>query len=147
MALASLIPASQVAASETEKQEARTASRALSRLGHDRVRVEAVADNAPPQTFVLPAAAVRMLTDILAHLAEGKLVTVIPSEAELTTQQAADMLNVSRPYLVKLLEHDLIPYHHVGTHRRVLCSDLLAYRARLAQTRRNALAELVAEGQ
>lgn len=141
--------AAQFAPSESDRQEARNASRALARLtGHHRVRVEAVAeDNGSSQTFILPTAAVRMLTDMLAHLAEGKAVAVIPNEAELTTQEAAEMLNVSRPYLVKLLEKNAIPYHKAGTHRRVLFCDLQAYRERAAKTRREALAALVADGQ
>lgn len=134
--------------SDEDRREARDASRALSRLsGHDRVHVEAVAENEPRQAFILPAPAVRLLTDILAHLAEGKVVTVVPNDATLTTQQAADMLNVSRPYLIGLLEAGDIPFRMTGTHRRILFGDLRAYRERSAELRRNALMELVAEGE
>ncbi len=148
MTLAAFASAGPAEPSEADMQEARNASRALARLaGHDRVRVEAVADNEPPQTFILPAPAVRMLTDMLAHLAEGRMVAVIPNDAELTTQQAADALNVSRPYLVKLLERGEIRFHKTGTHRRVRFGDLQTYLAKSAQARRAALDDLAAEGQ
>jgi excisionase family DNA binding protein len=131
-----------------DRAYAESASRALSLLaGQDRVRVEAVADNPPAQTFVLPATAVRLLTDMLAHLAQGRGVTVFPEEAELTTQEAADMLNVSRPHLVALLERGILPFHKVGTHRRVLPRDLVAHRERQAIESRATLDALAAEAQ
>jgi len=133
---------------DAERREAEHASRALARLsGQDRVRVEAVADNLPPQMFVLPAQAVRLLTDMLALLAQGRGVAVLPEDAELTTQQAADVLNVSRPYLVHLLEAGTIPFHKTGTHRRVRLADLLAYRTRRQAESRAALDELTAQAQ
>ncbi|MGH3489613.1 MAG: helix-turn-helix domain-containing protein [Actinopolymorphaceae bacterium] len=67
----------------------------------------------------MPRAAVRLLARILAHMAAGRGVSVIPVHAELTTQQAADMLNVSRPFLIGHLEAGEIDYTKVGSHRRV----------------------------
>lgn len=75
----------------------------------------------------LPPSAVKLVFAILSEMAEGNSLTLIPSHAHLTTQEAADMLNVSRPYFVKLLEEGKIPFEKVGTRRRVLASDVMAF--------------------
>ena len=95
----------------------------------------------------LPAAAVRVLAEALAAIAAGREVAVVPMDRMLTTQQAADVLEVSRPFLVGLLEKGELPFRRVGTHRRVRLADVLAYRDAIDQKRRETLAELAADAQ
>lgn len=95
----------------------------------------------------LPTSALRLLVDVLAELADGNAVKVVPIHAELTTQEAADLLNVSRPHLVKLLESGELPYHKTGKHRRVRFDQLMAYKARRDKDSEAAMAELVKQAQ
>jgi excisionase family DNA binding protein len=94
------------------------------------------------EALVLPRPALAMFAYVLAQLAEGRGVSVVPSEVELTTQQAADMLNVSRPYLIDLLERGEIPFRKVGRHRRVSMEALLDYKRRDDADRRRAADDL-----
>ena len=94
--------------------------------------------------ITIPRKALELLQFILSSMAQGKAVSLIPSDAEVTTQQAADMLNVSRPHVVKLLEQGTIPFKKVGSHRRVLLEDLLAYETAQKANREHQL-QLLAE--
>jgi excisionase family DNA binding protein len=94
--------------------------------------------------LVLPRAAVELFAQILAFMAAGHGVSVVPADAELTTQQAADLLNVSRPYLIGLLDAEAIEYRRVGKHRRIKAASLLEYRRRDDQRRRTAADDLAA---
>lgn len=128
---------------------AREASRMLAshvdRL--DALRFEIAENKKASQKLLLPASAVRLLLDLLTEMAAGNAVTLIPVHAQLTTQQAADFLNVSRPFLVNLLEQRKIPFIKVGTHRRILFEDLVRYKKAVDRERRKVLDQLVAESE
>jgi excisionase family DNA binding protein len=97
--------------------------------------------------IILPFSAVKLLIEILSQMAEGNAVTLIPIHAELTTQEAANLLNVSRPYLIKLLEKGEIPFHKVGTHRRIFFADLMTFKEKADKISQQALDELVKQAQ
>ena len=95
----------------------------------------------------LPRSLALLVVDLLAHIARGEMVTFVPYGAALTTQQAADVLNVSRPFLIKLLEEEEIPFHKVGSHRRISMMALMQYKNDRDKTRAQALNELQRLGQ
>jgi excisionase family DNA binding protein len=98
-------------------------------------------------TVQVPTAALRLFIDVLTALANGDGVVVVPEHAELSTQQAAGLLNVSRSFVVELLDGGKLPGRKVGTHRRVLLHDVLAYKRRDDEGRERVLAELAQSGQ
>lgn len=99
------------------------------------------------RSVTVPAEAYDLFLEVLSQMANGNAVTIVPVQAELTTQQAADLLNVSRPFLVKLLESGQLLFRKVGKHRRVLFADLAEYRKQDAERRRQVMDELAAEAQ
>lgn len=131
-----------------DAEMARVSGQQLARLaaGNRPLRLRVVSAE-QEQPIELPAAAVAMLTDILASMAAGRRLTLIPENAELTTVQAAEVLNVSRPFLIKLLDEGAIAYHKVGTHRRVRLEDVVAYKTRIDQESELILDQLVADAQ
>ncbi|MDR3500701.1 MAG: helix-turn-helix domain-containing protein [Parvibaculum sp.] len=130
--------------SEKDAQLATESSRILSSAlpeGDFRVRL----DNG--QVLTLPHAAARLLSHLLTEMSRGNAVTLIPIHAELTTQEAADFLNVSRPYLIGLLQASGIPFRMVGTHRRIKFRDLQEYKQRRESESNAALDKLAAQAQ
>lgn len=111
----------------------------LAKHHDDVVRLEVTDDH---ETLNLPRSALELLARVLAHMAAGQGVSIVPSHAELTTQQAADLMNVSRPFLIGLLEAGEIEYRTVGKHRRIRAQSLMEYIAADDRTRREAADEL-----
>lgn len=140
-------PFEYIVPSEQDTEVAKISSRILSsRIDRNRPLSLGVLDDQESgelTTITLPAKAAHLLLEILVQMAEGRAITIIPIHAELTTQQAADVLNMSRPFLVQLLENGAIPFRKVGTHRRVLLSDIMVYQAKADAARKQSLDELV----
>lgn len=120
------------------------ASRQISRTKHEGVELRVQIGG---ETLRLPKGVDDLLYHLLAEMAQGNAVTIIPVHAELTTQEAADYLNVSRPYLIRLLEEGRLPFSMVGTHRRIKFSDLAAYRKKSDEERKRVMKELAAQAQ
>ncbi len=99
------------------------------------------------QVLALPRAVKQLLAHLLTEMSYGNAVTLIPIHAEMTTQEAADYLNISRPHLIKLAEGGSIPFHKVGSHRRIHFRDVKEYKERVAMERAKTLDELVAQSQ
>lgn len=96
----------------------------------------------PDIVVPIPARALRLIADVLTYMADQTAVSFIPHDCEMTTKQAADLLNVSRPHFVSLLERDELPYRKVGAHRRIKAADVLAYRETISQKHHSAVEEM-----
>ena len=109
--------------------------------------IELIEDDGERKVINIPPIALHLLVDVLVEMSEGNAVALTPIQAELTTQEAANLLNVSRPYLVKLLDSNQIPSRKVGCKRRVLVKDLLEYKAEIESKRQSILGELAQKSQ
>lgn len=140
------------APSERERQEAAQAVRSLApllrgsrrRSSHVLLRPEGVGER---ESISVPRAAFALFVQVLEQMARGNAVTLVPIHAELTTQEAAQLLNVSRPFLVGLLDQGKIPFRKTGTHRRIRFTDLLVYKRQEETRQEQVLDELAAEAQ
>jgi excisionase family DNA binding protein len=138
----------------TTKLEQEMASQSLNhikgfgtRLPSDRSKGVKIRLEESGEQVTIPDKAFLILVDVLSNMSEGKTITILPSETEISTQQAADMLNMSRPHLVKLLESGKIPFKKVGNHRRLLLNDLIEFKEKLRQNRENQLIFLAKQAQ
>ena len=135
--------------SDQEAEVARESSRVLSTVPTKKSKIIELSIKSDQETkFVkIPLSAFKLLINILTEMSEGNAITLIPTHAEITTQQAADLLNVSRPFLIRLLDQKILPFRKVGTRRRILISDLIKYKNQIDADRRRVLDELVEEAQ
>ncbi len=134
--------------SEAEAELARTSGQRLIPLARSGRPLTIRVPNAGLEEIIkLPAGAVKLLAKILEDMAAGRAVMILPQEAELTTQQAANFLNVSRPFLIRLLEGGTMPFRLVGTHRRIRFEDVRRYKESIDAKRRKVLDRLAAEAQ
>lgn len=128
---------------------ASTAACAMSRLDRGSPSISFVpqpvdGDTVNVEPISLPMSIFRMIVNMLVQMGNGNAVAIVPVNAELTTQQAADLLNVSRPHLVKLLEQNALGHRMVGTHRKLKAREVLNYRTKTAFARSESLKKMVA---
>ena len=131
-----------------EAEEAKITSRALSKYVHnERLHLKIASNNNESEDLILPGYAINLLLTMLTEMSKGNAITVMPIHAELSTQETAELLNISRPHLVDLLEQGNIPFRKVGTHRRILANDVFDYKQRIDEARFKALDDLAAQAQ
>lgn len=133
---------------QTEVEQAKESSRTLSKYADvDRVQLSLRGSNGETDDMVLPGHVLQLLLDVLSEISKGNAISLIPYHQEVSTQEAANLLNVSRPYLVGLLEQGDIPFRKVGAHRRVRLEDVMNYKERIDRQRSQTLDELAALSQ
>ena len=130
--------------SANEKAAANQLRQVLAAQTNGDARLRVLGDDKKPTEITLTPGLSKLLMELLRHVGRGDTVTLVPVSQMLTTQQAADILNVSRPFLIGLLEKGEIQYDHVGRHRRIKAEDLFAYKRARDQKRGQALSELAA---
>lgn len=129
-------------------EQAKISSRTLSKYADvDRVQLAIRGCNGESDDLVLSGHVLQILLDVLSEMSKGNAISLIPHHQELSTQEAANLLNVSRPFLVGLLEKGEIPFRKVGAHRRVLLRDVLGYKESTDILRAQALDDLAALSQ
>jgi excisionase family DNA binding protein len=133
--------------SEADATLAKETRQVLSRLSATSTLDLRAMNLAKEPTIRIPASAAHLLIQILDEMSRGNAVKLIPIHAELTTQEAADILNISRPTLIQLLNEGGIEFRKVGTHRRVRFESVMHYKRQLDTERKAALAELSAYDQ
>ncbi len=109
--------------------------------------IKVVTQDGSEHDVVIPALAINLLVEILTQISQGNTVSIMPVQAELTTQAAANLLNISRPHLIKLIDRGDLPCRKVGKHRRILSTDLVVYKQQKDRLRAAALDELAALSQ
>lgn len=109
--------------------------------------IQLIDEKGVKKQLVIPPIALQLLMDILTEMGEGNAIAFTPIHTELSTQEAAELLNVSRPYLVKLLDNNEIPSRKVGTKRRVLAKDVLHYKSEIDNKRQKILDTLAKKSQ
>ena len=132
-----------------ERRLAEKSSQVLATHMHadDTYTIQLVENDHVAASTKLPSSAFRLLVDILTEMAAGNSVSLVPVHNELSTQAAADLLGVSRPYIVKLVEEGAIPFHKVGKHRRVYAKDILDYKEKISKAREKTLQKLTEQAQ
>lgn len=131
-----------------EVEVAKESSRTLSKYADDeRINLKIISENGDQEEIILPGQAMNMLLKVLTEMAQGNAISVVPVHAELTTQEAANFLNVSRPFLIKLIESQKIKCRRVGTHRRVRLSDLIKFKQEEGVRQDDAMDKLVQQAQ
>ncbi len=129
--------------SPKEAEDAKSSGRTLSKYADSgRVHMSIKGKGGVSDELILPGKVVAILLDVLSNMAQGKATSLIPLDAIVTTQEAANILNVSRPFLIKLLENKQIPFTKTGAHRRIRLEDVMHYKEQTDSSRQETLDEL-----
>lgn len=128
---------------QADVELAKISSRTLSKYADaDRVSLSLKGSNGEADDLVLPGHVIQILLDVLSEMSKGNAISLVPHHQEVSTQEAANLLNVSRPFLVNLLKEGKIPFRMVGSHRRVRFQDVLEYKEQVDRSRLNSLSQL-----